>query len=200
MAWPRSRRRPARSSPSRALGADDLGGDAEIALAEQARDLVAALPFPEIDVLVIEEGGKEISGTTLDPNVTGRFWVHGLADLPSPKVAMIVLLGLTPVTDGNATGIGFVDFIPAALAEQIDWQATYVNSFTAGGSGVRRGRMPMVLPDEASCIRAAMQTCGRPFDAAKRVVRIRSTLHLTRCWVSDALLADLPPGVAIAAS
>ena len=113
---------------------------------------------------------------------------------------MIVLLGLTPVTAGNATGIGFVDFVPAALAEQIDWQATYVNSFTAGGSGVRRGRMPMVLPDEASCIRAAMQTCGRPFDAAKRVVRIRSTLHLTRCWVSDALLADLPPGVAIAAS
>ncbi len=184
----------------RALSADELGGDAEIALAEQARDLVAALPFPEIDVLVIEEGGKEISGTTLDPNVTGRFWVDGLGDLPSPKVAMIVLLGLTPVTAGNATGIGFVDFVPAALAEQIDWQATYVNSFTAGGSGVRRGRMPMVLPDEASCIRAAMQTCGRPFDAAKRVVRIRSTLHLTRCWVSDALLADLPPGVAIAAS
>ena len=177
-----------------------MGGDAEIALADEARDLVAALPFPEIDVLVIEEGGKEISGTTLDPNVTGRFWVDGLGDLPSPKVAMIVLLGLTAITAGNATGIGFVDFIPAALAEQIDWQATYVNSFTAGGSGVRRGRMPMVLPDEASCIRAAMQTCGRPFDAAKRVVRIRSTLHLTRCRVSDALLADLPPGVAIAAS
>ena len=58
----------------------------------------------------------------------------------------------------------------------------------------------MVLPDESSCIRAAMQTCGRPFDAAQGVVRIRSTLHLTRCWVSDALLGDLPPGVAIAAS
>ena len=52
----------------------------------------------------------------------------------------------------------------------------------------------MVLPDEESCIRAALSTCGRPFDEPKRVVRIRSTLHLTRCWVSDALLDDLPAG------
>ena len=181
----------------RALTADEVGGAAEIALTDEARGLVAALPFPEIDVLVIEEGGKDISGTTLDPNVTGRFWVNGLADLPAPKVAMIVLLGLTPVTAGNATGIGFVDFVPVSLAEQIDWQATYVNSFTAGGSGIRRGRMPMVLPDATSCIRAAMQTCGKPFDAPKNVVRIHSTLHLTRCWVSDALLAELPPGVTV---
>ena len=184
----------------RALTADEVGGPAEVALADESRDLVAALPFPEIDVLVIEEGGKNISGTTIDPNVTGRFWVDGLADLPAPKVAMIVLLGLTPVTAGNVTGIGFVDFVPVALAEQIDWEATYVNSFTAGGSGVRRGRMPMVLPDEGSCIRAALQTCGRPFDAPKRVVRIHSTLHLTHCWVSDALLDDLPAGVTVVGS
>jgi hypothetical protein len=183
-----------------ALTSDEIGGPAEVALAEEARDLVAALPFPEIDVLVIEEGGKDISGTTLDPNVTGRFWVNGLPDLPSPNVAMIVLLGLTPVTAGNVTGIGFVDFVPVAVAEQIDWEATYVNSFTAGGSGVRRARMPMVLPDGESCIRAALQTCGKPFAAAKKVVRIHSTLHLTHCWVSDALLADLPAGVTVVAS
>jgi hypothetical protein len=184
----------------RALTAEEVGGPAEVTLTDEARDLVAALPFPEIDVLIIEEGGKDISGTTLDPNVTGRFWVNGLADLPSPKVAMIVLLGLTRVTAGNVTGIGFVDFVPVALAEQIDWEATYVNSFTAGGSGVRRGRMPMVLPDEESCIRAAMQTCGKPFAAPKKVVRIHSTLHLTHCSVSDALLADLPSGVTVATS
>jgi hypothetical protein len=184
----------------RALTADQVGGPAEVALTDESRDLVAALPFPAIDVLVIEEGGKDISGTTIDPNVTGRFWVDGLADLPAPKVAMIVLLGLTPVTAGNVTGIGFVDFVPASVAEQIDWEATYVNSFTAGGSGVRRGRMPMVLPDEESCIRAALQTCGRPFDAPKRVVRIHSTLHLTRCWVSEALLGDLPAGVTVVGS
>ena len=167
---------------------------------DEARDLVAALPFPEIDVLVIEEGGKDISGTTLDPNVTGRFWVNGLADLASPKVAMIVLLGLTPVTAGNVTGIGFVDFVPG-VARRADRLGGDVRQLVHGRRlGVRRGRMPMVLPDEESCIRAAMQTCGKPFAAPKRVVRIHSTLHLTHCWVSDALLDELPAGVTVAAS
>ncbi len=99
------------------------------------------------------------------------------------------------MSEGNALGIGFADFIPAALAREIDWQKTYVNCFTAGPSGLRRSRMPMVLPDEEACIRAALQMCGKGFDVPKRVVRIRSTLHLTRAWVSDAVLADLPAGV-----
>ena len=60
--------------------------------------------------------------------------------------------------------------------------------------------MPMVLPDEEACIRAALATCGRGVDEPKRVVRIRSTLHLTRCWVSDALLAELPPGARVIAA
>lgn len=178
----------------RALRADDVGGDAERELTEQARALVAPLPFADIDVLIIERGGKDISGTTLDPNVTGRFWIPDLDDPATPRVRTIVLLGLTEVTAGNVAGIGFADFIPAAVANAIDWEATYVNAFTAGGPGVRRARLPMVLPDEESCIRAALSTCGRAFDEPKRVVRIASTLHLTRCWVSDALLTALPAG------
>ncbi len=65
----------------RALRADDVGGDLERALTDEARALVAPLPFDDIDVLIIERGGKDISGTTLDPNVTGRFWI---ADVPDP--------------------------------------------------------------------------------------------------------------------
>ncbi len=113
---------------------------------------------------------------------------------------MIVLLRLTEVSAGNALGIGFVDFIPARLAATIDWEATYVNSFTAGGPGVRRARMPMVLPDDDACIKAAMSTCGKAFDAPKRLVRIESTLHLTRCWVSDELLGELPESARVVRS
>ena len=166
-------------------------------LTEESRALVAALPFADIDVLVIEEGGKDISGTTLDPNVTGRFWVTGLADLDSPRVAMIVLLGLTAITAGNATGIGFVDFVPVALAEQVDWEQTYVNSFTAGGAGVRRGRMPMVLPDED---RASAPRC-RP--AARRSTRRRRSSGSTRRCTSRTAgsatrcSAELPGGARI---
>ena len=182
----------------RALTATEVGGDAEIALTDAARDLVPPLPFPVIDVLIIEQGGKDISGTTMDPNVTGRFWVHGLADAESPRVSNIVLLGITEASGGNVLGIGFADFIPASVAAGINWQKTYVNCFTAGPSGVRRSRMPMVLPTEADCIKAALSMCGRAVDEPKRVVRIRSTLHLTRCWVSEPLLAELPAGATIA--
>ena len=171
-----------------ALTADEVGGDREHELTEYARALVPALPFKVIDVLIIERGGKDISGTTLDPNVTGRFWVSGLADAESPFVSAIVLLGITDVSAGNVLGIGFADFIPASVANQIDFEKTYINCFTAGPAGMRRSRMPMVLPDEEACIKAALSMCGRGIDEPKRVVRITSTLHLTRCWVSDALL------------
>jgi hypothetical protein len=171
-----------------ALTATEVGGTAEVAITDFARSLVPALPFDEIDVLIIEKGGKDISGTTIDPNVTGRFWVNGLDDFDRPRVATIVLLGLTEATAGNVLGIGFADFIPASVANAIDWQRTYVNCFTAGASGVRRSRMPMVLPDEDSCIRAALSMCGRGIEEPKRVVRIESTLHLTRMQVSAALL------------
>jgi hypothetical protein len=78
------------------------------------------------------------------------------------------------------------------VARGIDWQKTYINCFTAGPGGARRSRMPMVLPTEADCIKAALSMCGRGIDEPKRVVRIRSTLHLTRCWVSEPLLAEVP--------
>jgi hypothetical protein len=170
------------------LASDDVGAEREHELTEYARSLVPALPFDEIDVLIVELGGKDISGTTIDPNVTGRFWVPGLDDLAKPTVKSIVLLELTEVSGGNALGIGFADFIPASLANQLDFRKTYINCFTAGPAGMRRARMPMVLPDEESCIKAALSMCGRDLSEPKRVVRIRSTLHLTECWVSRSLL------------
>lgn len=175
-----------------ALTAEEVGGDAERELTDLARQLLPSLPYDEIDVLIIERAGKEISGTMMDPNVTGRFWVPGLADLDRPKVTAIVLLSLTELSAGNALGIGFADFIPSALATSIDWDKTYLNCFTAGPSGLRRSRMPMVLADEQACLRAALSMCGRAIDQPKRVVRIESTLHLQRCWVSEPLLNTAP--------
>lgn len=173
-----------------AFGANDVGGAAERELTDYARSLVPRLPFRDIDVLVIERGGKDISGTMIDPNVTGRFWVHGLADFDGAP-ATIVLLGITEASGGNVLGVGLADFVPVSVANVIDWEKTYLNCFTAGPSGVRRSRMPMVLADEDECIRAALMMCGKSVDEPKRVVRIRSTLHLERAWVSEALLGEL---------
>ncbi len=180
-----------------ALTADEVGSQTEIDLTIESSALVPPLPFREIDVLVVEKGGKDISGTTMDPNVTGRFWVHGLEDFREPDVKAIVMLDLTDISAGNALGIGTADFIPVSLANKVDWQKTYVNTFTSAIAGLQRAKMPMVLPDEEACMKAALSMCGREYDEPAKVVRIESTLHLTRCWVSDALLGELPPGAQI---
>ncbi len=173
-----------------ALLPDDLGAERETALTNIARTYVPHLPFKHIDVLIVEQVGKDISGVGLDPNVTGRYWVNGLEG--DNTVATIVVLGLTPDSHGNALGIGLADFTTLDVARQIDWHKTYLNCFTAGPAGVRRARLPMVLPTENDAIKAALSMCGTPVTSAKRVVRIRSTLHLTDMWVSHALLGEVP--------
>ena len=140
-----------------------------------------------------------IDGELYDMILLSQAWVqqkHGTpyVDPAAPRVANIVLLGITPVSGGNVLGIGFADFIPVSVAEQIDFVKTYINCFTAGPAGVRRSRMPMVLPTDDDCIKAALSMCGRGLDEPKRVVRIGDTLHPTTCWVSDALLDQLPAG------
>ena len=178
-----------------ALKGDDIGAAAELELTDLAKSLVPRLPFDHIDVLIVEQMGKDISGVGFDPNVTGRYWIHGLEG--DSAVSTIVVLGLTDASHGNALGIGLADFTTTAVARLVDWQKTYVNCFTAGPAGVRRSRMPMVLPTDGDAVRAALSMCGRAVDEPKRVVRIRSTLHLTEMWVSGALLDELPAGATI---
>ena len=175
-----------------ALVGSEIGADRELELTNLAKSYVPRLPFQQIDVLIVERVGKDISGVGIDPNVTGRYWVNGLEG--DTQVSTIVALGITPASHGNALGIGLADFTTADVANQIDWQATYVNCFTAGPAGVRRSRLPMVLPTDDDAIKAALSMCGKPPTEPKRVVRIRSTLHLTDLWVSEPLLAELPGG------
>jgi hypothetical protein len=179
-----------------AVTAADFGTDHEIALTDLAKEHVPRLPFENVDVLIIEQVGKDISGVGIDPNVSGRYWVNGLEG--EATASTIVVLGITETSHGNALGIGLADFTTTEVAAQIDWHKTYVNSFTAGPAGVRRSRMPMVLPSEDDAIKAALSMCGKPLAAPKRVVRIRSTLHLTDMWISEALLSELPPGSTLA--
>jgi hypothetical protein len=171
-----------------ALTPPEMGTGPEQELTDLARTFVPHLPFDQIDVLIVEQVGKDISGVGLDPNVTGRYWVNGLEG--DRTVSTIVVLGITPDSHGNALGIGLADFTTAEVAAQIDWQKTYVNCFTAGPAGVRRSRLPMVLPTAADAIKAALSMCGKPVDAPKNVVRIRSTLHLTDMWVSGPLVSE----------
>ena len=164
-----------------ARGADIRACEAQCL--EQARCHMASLPLEEIDVLVLDEIGKEISGTGMDTNVVGRIGIAGIAEPASPRVRRIVVLGLTAASHGNAVGIGLADVTTRRFERQVDQEVTNANVLTS--TFLERGRMPLVAADDAEALRWALDTCAATAgDAA--VVRIRNTLALEHLLLNPA--------------
>jgi hypothetical protein len=152
----------------------------------ESRRLMARLMLPNIDVLVIERIGKDISGTGMDPNIIGRSENGVLPDYAGPQIGRIVVLDLSEGTRGNATGIGFADLITERCFQAIDRRVTYTNVMTSGS--LYAGKFPIALPDESTAIRAALSCLPGKDPAHATVVRIRDTLHLRDIAVSTTLL------------
>lgn len=178
---------------------EGIGGQAEAELLEQARGLMGRIPFDQLDVLVVDEMGKDKSGAGLDTNVIGRMMIRDSAEFDRPNITNIVVRDLTEVSHGNATGVGLADFIPLRLLEKIDLRATYINGITAGIAGVQRIQIPMVLPTDRDAIAAAIMMCGRADQASARVARIASTMDTEELLVSSSLRADVEqdPGLEV---
>lgn len=161
----------------------------EIKLLEIAKKYLPRIPFKDIDLLIVDEIGKEISGAGMDPNVTGRFFVPGEYDPEAPRVKRIIVLDLSPKTEGNAVGIGMADLTTRRVFEKIDFVKTFVNCLTAGWP--EAGKVPVFLSCDRDAIAMGLRTAGiRDFKKAK-IVRIKNTLELTRFWISEALLEEL---------
>ncbi|MCB0134207.1 MAG: hypothetical protein KDD75_03765, partial [Caldilineaceae bacterium] len=146
---------------------------------------MARLYFDHIDVLVVEEIGKNISGAGMDPNIIGRTAGGLLPGFDGPAIRRIVVGALTAAGYGNAIGIGEADFTTERLAGQMDRMATYANAIAAGVP--ESARLPIVLPTLDDAVRAALQTCGLDDWSQAAIVRIKNTLHLDTILVSDAL-------------
>jgi hypothetical protein len=174
-----------------ALPPAEIGGAGEAALLERSRSLLARLPFDQIDVLVVEEIGKNISGTGMDTNVIGRVRIPGERDPLVPHISVIVALDLSEASHGNGAGMGLADIVTARLAGKVDFTTTYINHLTSGLIGLQRGALPITLPTEREAIAMAMRACGQPDMGAVRLVRIRNTLLLDALWVSAALLPEV---------
>ncbi|MDR3085538.1 MAG: nickel-dependent lactate racemase [Christensenellaceae bacterium] len=157
----------------------------------RSRQMMAKLPFQSLDVLVVDEMGKDISGTGMDTNVIGRLRIDGQAD-GLPKIASIAVLDLTPASHGNALGVGLADVCTRRLASQIDWAATYQNVVTSGF--LARGYLPIVREDDESAIELAISASGARNPQALRLARIRNTLHLDEILVTKPLLDELLQG------
>lgn len=167
----------------------DLFEETDRSLLKKAKEFLPRLPFDKMDILIVDEMGKEISGTGIDTNIIGRVMFVGGPEPDLPRIIRIVVLDLTDKTCGSALGMGLADFVTRRLVNKIDYAVTYVNCFTA--MTPEKGRVPATGETDKEAIEWAFQTIGaiEPQDA--RVVKIKNTLHLDKIYVSQSLLAEL---------
>jgi hypothetical protein len=156
--------------------------DVEPRLLDEARGLLATLPFDQIDVLLVGELGKNYSGTGLDPNVIGRQRVETMPDLPRPVVTRLAVLDVSAESCGNALGIGLADLTTDRLVRAIDPAPIRVNCVTS--NFLTRARVPLSLPSDRAVIAACLDTCWRTEWSQARLVLIPNTLELTTLWVT----------------
>ena len=157
--------------------------EVEPRLLDEARKLMARLPFDQIDVLVVGELGKNYSGTGLDPNVIGRQRVETMPDLPRPVVTRLAVLDLSAETRGNATGIGLADLTTSRLVAAIDPKPMRVNCMTS--NFLTRARVPLSLPTDRDVFAACLDTCWRIDPAEARMVLIPNTLEVAHLWITE---------------
>ncbi|RKN86696.1 lactate racemase domain-containing protein [Paenibacillus ginsengarvi] len=152
----------------------------------EAKSRLPKILFDQIDVLVIDYIGKNISGDGMDPNVTGRYptpYAHG-----GPDVSKMLVLDLTPETKGNANGVGTADFTTQRLTDKTDWPATYANGLTS--TVCAPTKQATTLENDLYAIKAAVKTCNILDYTKCRLVRIRDTLHLGEIEISVNLLEE----------
>jgi hypothetical protein len=169
-----------------AIPASDLEAG-EAPLLEEAKRNLARLPFDDLDVLVVDEIGKNVSGDGADPNVTGRYATTAASG--GPKVQRMVYLGLTEETGGNANGLGMADVVTERLVAGMDRPSTYMNALTS--TTPQPVKIPMTMPSDEMAVTAALTMCAGVAPTQIRLVRIQNTLRLGRMWVSEALLGEV---------
>jgi hypothetical protein len=165
---------------------DILAMEKEKALLEESKRIMGRLLFPEFDLLVIEEIGKDISGDGQDPNVTGLYGTKCCTG--GPQFQKSVIFDLTDETHGNANGVGGADIITRNLFDKIDFVSTYTNAFTH--TEFSMVRIPMVAGSKEDALRIALKTCNRVAPGKQRVVWIKNTCVLEEIVISEALLEE----------
>src|SRR5699024_650577 len=159
----------------------------ETELQKMAKQLLPKINFDKIDVHVIDKIAKTISGDAMDQNITGRYptpYAHG-----GPDVNKMVVLDLTPETEGNANGVGTADFTTQRLIDKTDWDATYANGLTS--TVVAPTKAATTLKNDELALKAAVKTCNILDFTTVKMVRIKNTLELSEIEVSEELIPEV---------
>ena len=155
-----------------------------------AKQWLPRLPFRKVHLLIIDEIGKNISGTGMDTNVIGRKYNdHRATDLDDTSVRTIFVRGLTEATHGNATGIGIAEFTNTRTVNQIDRKITAINSITGGHAPA--AATPISYDTDREVLENALTTIGLATDKDAKVIQIPDTLHLAEVLVSEAYLDEI---------
>lgn len=158
-------------------------------LLSEAYKRLPTLPVSEIDLLVVNEIGKNISGTGLDTNIIGRFAIWELHNLCKPKIKKIAALNLSSKSEGNALGVGLVDIVTRRLIDAMDYKSTIINAIT--GTFLQRAFIPIIVEDDYEAITLGID-CSRRWDPLNaRIVRINNTLNLNEIEVSKSVWNEI---------
>ncbi|RJP92550.1 MAG: DUF362 domain-containing protein [Desulfobacteraceae bacterium] len=154
-------------------------------LLKKAAGMMGSIPFDLVDILIVDQIGKDISGIGMDSNVTGRHRDIVGDTMTAPHVKRIFVRDLSDASDGNANGIGLADFTTRRLVDRMDREKTYVNSLAA--ISPEKAAIPVYFDTDRQCLDACARTSGRSGPGDLRVVRIKNTSSLEYFQVSRAL-------------
>jgi Lactate racemase N-terminal domain len=163
--------------------------ETEARLLKEAWHLLGRIPFDFLHLLIVDQMGKEVSGTGMDPNVIGRMYLAPNEEPKSPRYIRILVRDLTETTAGNAVGMGLADFSTRRLANKINFQYTYTNALT--GLSPMRSKMPIIFETDREAIQGALKTIGLTDPPEAKVARIKNTLDLEYLHASEALLPEI---------
>lgn len=161
----------------------------EIELLKVAREVMPKLPLGEIDLLIIDEMGKDISGAGIDPIVTGRYNCGYREKQQGPNISRIFVRDLTDASEGNALGIGQADVATRCLVNKIDTESTAINCLTS--CCPQDGKIPLTFDTDRAAVAAALMTLRPHTLQDLSIVYIKNTLELNRLMVSQGCLPNL---------
>jgi hypothetical protein len=161
----------------------------ELGLINIARSYRPELPVNNIDVLLIDRMGKNISGVGMNTHILGRIRIYGQPEPENPDIKSIVVHDLTDQSHGNAIGVGLADIITRNLFNKIDFEKTYKNVATS--SFLERGKIPFVAENDLEAFCLALRNCGSIKTGKERIIRIKDTRHLDELYVSDTIFDEI---------
>ncbi len=163
--------------------------ETEMALLKKAKSSSIKLPVADFDTLIVQEAGKNISGTCVDTKVVGRIMIPGQAEPASPKIKTVAVLDFTEVSHGNAMGLGVVDIITKRAFEKIDIEATSITGMTS--TCLLQAKIPCVAPNDLKAIKVAFTATGIEETEAIRAIYIKNTSSLEYMAVSEKVFATI---------